>query len=78
MHLFQDACAHAVPLGLQGCIVEWEGKKKGKYTVFSVVDRTGLSLMRMSTSDGNEAIAWVQVCSCLQTRHYVIWAQTRC
>ena len=56
-----DACAHAVRLGLQGCIVEWEGKKKGLYNVFSVVDRAGLSLMRMSTSDANEAMAWVQV-----------------
>ena len=41
--------------------MEWEGKKKGQYHVFSVVDRTGLSLMRMSTSDPNEAEAWAQV-----------------
>jgi hypothetical protein len=41
--------------------VEWEGKKKGKFFCFSVVDRAGLSLMRMSTSASNDATAWVQV-----------------
>ncbi len=47
---------------VQGCIVEWEGRKKDNYFCFSVVDRSGLSLMRMSTSDANDAAVWVQVC----------------
>ena len=55
------SCEGAAMGGLQGCIVEWEGRKKGQYHVFSVVDRAGLSLMRMSSSDANEALAWVQV-----------------
>ncbi|CAL8469029.1 g8570 [Coccomyxa elongata] len=43
-----------------GCIVEWEGRKKDNFFCFSVVDRSGLSLMRMSTSDANDAAVWVQ------------------
>lgn len=42
--------------------MEWEGKKKNHFYCFSVVDRSGLSLMRMSTSDANDAAVWVQVC----------------
>ena len=42
--------------------MEWEGKKKDHFHCFSVVDRSGLSLMRMSTSDANDAAVWVQVC----------------
>ena len=50
-------------LQLQGCILEVEGKKKGQFHVFSVVDRAGFSLMRMSTSDTNNANAWLQACT---------------
>jgi hypothetical protein len=45
----------------QGCILECEGKKKGQFHVFSVVDPAGFSLMRMSTSDPNDAAAWLRV-----------------
>ena len=53
----------------QGCIVEWEGTKKNHFHCFSVVDRSGLSLMRMSTSDANDAAVWVQVCLILDSMH---------
>lgn len=42
--------------------MEWEGRKKDNFFCFSVVDRSGLSLMRMSTSDANDAAVWVQAC----------------
>ncbi len=44
----------------QGCIVEVEGLKKARFWTFGVVDRGGISLMRMSTADGQAADAWVQ------------------
>ena len=44
----------------QGCIVEVEGVKKDRFWTFGVVDRGGISLMRLSTADGQAADAWVQ------------------
>jgi len=44
----------------QGCIVEVEGLKKERFWTFGVVDRGGISLMRLSTADGQAADAWVQ------------------
>lgn len=44
----------------QGCTVEWEGQK-GKNWTFSVVDKGGLSLVRLSTPEQGLAEAWVRV-----------------
>ncbi|KAK9820951.1 hypothetical protein WJX81_004802 [Elliptochloris bilobata] len=43
-----------------GCIVEVEGQKKGRFWTFGVVDRGGISLLRMSTADEHAADAWVK------------------
>jgi hypothetical protein len=40
--------------------VEVEGLKKDRFWTFGVVDRGGISLMRLSTADGQAADAWVQ------------------
>lgn len=45
----------------QGCIVEVEGRKRDKYWTFSVIDQSGLSLLRMSTQNEKDAESWVQV-----------------
>nr|ATZ76562.1 acyl-CoA:1,2-diacylglycerol O-acyltransferase [Lobosphaera incisa]AYE66854.1 DGAT1 [Lobosphaera incisa] len=58
----KDAVYH--PRGhvnVEGCIVEWEGLKKGAYWTFQVLDpRTGASLLRLSTQDKGRAEVWVQ------------------
>lgn len=41
--------------------MEVEGKKRGKYWTFSVVDPSGLNLLRMSSENEKEAGKWVQV-----------------
>ena len=42
--------------------MEVEGLKKGRFWTFGVVDRGGISLLRMSTADEQAADLWVQVC----------------
>ncbi|KAK9811327.1 hypothetical protein WJX72_001878 [[Myrmecia] bisecta] len=58
----KDAVYH--PRGhvnVEGCIVEWEGLKKGAYWTFQVLDpRTGTSLLRLSSQDKGKAEVWVQ------------------
>ena len=41
--------------------MEVEGLKKGRFWTFGVVDRGGISLLRMSTADEQAADLWVQV-----------------
>jgi hypothetical protein len=41
--------AHSSLIRAQGCIVEWEGLKKGKYWVFNLVGPDGLLLVRASS-----------------------------
>ena len=55
-----------ISVGLQGCVVELEGKKRGRYWTFSVVDPSGLSLLRMSTESEKEAEKWVEVLSLIR------------
>ena len=40
--------------------MEVEGLKKGRFWTFGVVDRGGISLLRMSTADEEAADLWVQ------------------
>lgn len=54
-------CPHHINLVLQGCVVEVEGRKRGKYWTFSVVDPSGLNLLRMSSENEREAGLWVEV-----------------
>lgn len=51
----------------QGCVIEIEGKKRGRYSTFSVVDPSGLNLLRMSSENDVEAGRWVAVCRHDQT-----------
>ena len=41
--------------------MEVEGRKRDKYWTFSVIDQSGLSLLRMSTQNEKDAESWVQV-----------------
>ena len=50
----------AASWSMQGCVVEWEGLKR-KYWTFSVVNRSGMSLVRVSSSSASDAEAWVDV-----------------
>lgn len=43
----------------QGTIVEVEGLKNRRYWTFGVVDRSGLSLIRLSSENQAEASKWV-------------------
>ena len=54
------------PVFVQDCIVEVEGRKRERYWTFSVVDQSGLSLMRISTESEKEAEGWIQVCGALK------------
>lgn len=45
----------------QGCVVELEGKKRGKYWTFSIVDPSGLNLVRMSSENHAESEKWIKV-----------------
>ena len=45
---------------LQGCVVEIEGRKKSRFWVFSLVDPSGLNLLRMSSESEKEVETWVQ------------------
>ncbi|KAK9805410.1 hypothetical protein WJX73_002289 [Symbiochloris irregularis] len=56
----QDAAQH--PRGhvdLEGTILEWEGQKR-TFHVFSIVARSGVSLVRMSTSSLPDAETWME------------------
>lgn len=46
---------------VQGCVVELEGKKRGKYWTFSIVDPSGLNLVRMSSENQAESEKWIKV-----------------
>ncbi len=42
-------------------MVELEGQKRGKYWTFSIVDPSGLNLLRMSSENQAESEKWIRV-----------------
>ena len=54
--------------------MEVEGLKKGRFWTFGVVDRGGISLLRMSTADEEAADLWVQV----GPAHAVVLTTSKC
>lgn len=56
----RQADSHKDALHGQGCVVEWEGRKRDYWT-FSVINRSGMSLVRVSTSASTDAQSWVDV-----------------
>ncbi|CAG9466526.1 unnamed protein product [Pedinophyceae sp. YPF-701] len=58
----QDKDLGMAPLGavdVAGCVVEYEGRKKGKYWAFEITDQYGESLLRLSTENHADSDRWV-------------------